>query len=133
MVLSMDAQLGADSDGTLHDLLPCASSDPALAVDCARLAADAPAELARRKLRRTQQSKPADAERALRDAGVFLRYSFDNVTLEEIGREQGMTRERVRQLVLRMQPLFDAWAAELRAEGLSGARRRVVQHGGAEP
>ncbi|NOK06679.1 MULTISPECIES: hypothetical protein [Myxococcus] len=128
--LSLDAEL-SDDGCTLYDLLPGPFTDPALQLDCTTLAAGAQAELARRKMRRSQRETPADVTRARRDAAVFIRYSFHGATLDALARELEMTREGVRQCVLKMQPLFDAWASSLRAEAVSGPRRSVVQHGGA--
>ncbi|MFP2962410.1 sigma factor [Myxococcus sp. 1LA] len=130
--VSLDAAIG-DSGDTFHEIQPGPFVDPSDAIDCASLAADAQAELARRKLRRSQRDTPADVARAMRDAEVFIRHSFHGATLESIAGDMGMTREGVRQCVLKMQPLFDAWASSLRNEAVSGSRRARVRHGGDSP
>lgn len=47
---------------------------------------------------------------------VFLKVRLHGQTLEEVGDELGVSRQRVHQVVREVEPRFLAWAAEVRAE-----------------
>jgi len=85
--VSLNRTIGSEEDGELGDLF----ADPE-ALDPAEEAADS---LRRRQVRRAVAGLP-DRERRI----LELRFGFDGppVSLEQIGRELGLTRERVRQL-----------------------------------
>ena len=85
--VSLNQSIGAGEDGELGDLF----SDPA-ASDPAEEAADSH----RRQVIRRAVAKLPERERRI----LELRYGFDGETtsLEKIGKELGLTRERVRQL-----------------------------------
>jgi RNA polymerase primary sigma factor len=85
--VSLNQSIGASEDGELGDLF----SDPT-ASDPAEEAADS----YRRQMIRRAVSKLPERERRI----LELRYGFDGETtsLEKIGKELGLTRERVRQL-----------------------------------
>jgi len=88
--LSLDSPLGADDDRTLEDLLASESNDPeqgAAAVDL------------------SQQLEAALAHLPQREADILrLRFGTadsQSLTLEEVGRRYGVSRERIRQLEAR--------------------------------
>jgi RNA polymerase primary sigma factor len=85
--VSLNVPVGSDGEGELGDLF----SDPS-ASDPAEAAADSFQRLA---VRRAVAALPAREQRIL-----ALRFGFDGEmrTLDEIGKELGLTRERVRQL-----------------------------------
>jgi RNA polymerase primary sigma factor len=87
--VSLNQRVGADGEGELGELFPDpAATDPAEDVDDA---------LRRSSVRRALERLPERERRLLE-----LRYGFDGepATLESIGRELGMSRERVRQVEL---------------------------------
>jgi len=88
--LSLDSPLGADDDRTLEELLASDSDDPereAAAVDL------------------SQQLEVALAQLPAREADILrLRFGTSDsqsLTLEEVGRRYGVSRERIRQLEAR--------------------------------
>ena len=88
--LSLDSPLGADDDRTLEELLASDSDDPereAAAVDL------------------SQQLEAALAQLPAREADILrLRFGTtdsQSLTLEEVGRRYGVSRERIRQLEAR--------------------------------
>lgn len=106
---SLNARLHADDEGSeLGDILPDQRFDPAAATLDAALRRDVAAALARRLSAREQR---------------FLRAYFgfaggERLTLEAIGAAEGLTRERVRQVIagalatLREDPLLRSYTDE---------------------
>lgn len=63
------------------------------------------------------QHKTRSAHYAERAADWFVRYHFaGDVTLAELGREAGLSRERVRQVLRHSRDIFERWAHEVREE-----------------
>jgi RNA polymerase sigma factor (sigma-70 family) len=60
------------------------------------------------------KTRPARTSIA-QEVDAFMRCSFGDETLEQVAIELGVTRERVRQIRNRIQPLFDDLALEMRA------------------
>src|SRR5262249_9117753 len=85
--VSLNASVGSDGDGELGDLF----RDPTV-TDPSEDAADS---VRRQSVRRAIEQLPERQRRI-----VQMRYGFDGetVSLEKIGKELGITRERVRQL-----------------------------------
>lgn len=110
---------GEEADSTRVDLFTHTPAEDGLeARDGERLMAQAAEALMRLRLAELSD-RPTRTQRARvrRDVALFLRYRFEGVTLEMLASESGLTtREAIRQIVLRIQPAFDTWAAELRAE-----------------
>lgn len=108
-----------EADSTRLDLFTHTPAEDGLETrDGERLMAQAAEALMRLRLAELSD-RPTSTQRARvrRDVALFLRYRFEGVTLEMLASESGLTtREAVRQIVLRIQPAFDTWAAELRAE-----------------
>ncbi|WP_426751688.1 sigma factor [Myxococcus sp. Y35] len=108
-----------EADSTRLDLFTWTPADDGLdARDGERLMAQAAEKLLRRHLARFgARPTPGQRRRSRRDVAFFLRHRFEGVTLDVLAEEAGLaTREGARQIVLRVQPAFDAWAAEVRAE-----------------
>lgn len=121
---SLDAPLtrggGALADGTWQDRLADDSiPDPADAVDAPRLYRDVYRALPRlvagkgakaKELRYAKESVRIWGLRALGDEEP------EDVTLEKLGQEVGVSRERIRQREAKVQRAFERWAEQIRSE-----------------
>jgi RNA polymerase primary sigma factor len=108
--VSLNQAIGGEGEGELGELF----ADPA-ASDPVEEASDA---LRRRSVRRALQRLPERERRLLE-----LRFGFDDepATLEAIGRELGMSRERVRQVELDALARLERELAGLRTDDLARA------------
>lgn len=111
--VSMDARLsGADGipgDATRHQVLPApAASDRLEEEDSARLFAQLEDTLVMYWLAiPTQAPKPGREDRARRYARCFIGHEYLGQTLEELGAQEGVSRERARQCIGLMQLAFN--------------------------
>lgn len=118
---SMDVQLRGPegtAGGTRHELLPAAPAPDTLeAEDAARLYAELEDALVMHWMA-LPSPLPKPEAKARSYARCYVGWHYLGQTLEELGAQEGFTRERARQVVLLMQRAFDRWAAEYRAEAL---------------
>lgn len=104
-------------ESSMHDwfALTDDAMTPDEAIDARALYVAAREQLARR-LAGVDADSPKHLARGRRKADFYLRNTFEGATLDSISQEYGITREAVRQQVLRVEATFGRWAEDVRRD-----------------